>query len=267
MQCQKMHSSVGTGSLAYAVGCKVMDMRTSSRDERKMEDDIRSRKTSLDNIEKSKKLNDSDDIYSDKSFKLQRGSLSHSDEFVSVRESADSAAYDSSVATPCRLACQPVRSVRETPGSESPTESYLDPPSLHFTNLFDDSRDDEDECDVLDDKHSEQCNLRFKDNRMHSFQINNNEDLIIESNGSPSERSSIHKNSEIEIVQTDACEKVSQSSNAGYERAILNGLRISDVPQMQLVDTTASQGVASSEERVSEWLWTLHRIGSSYSPP
>ena len=32
-QCQMMHSSIGTGSLAYVVGSKVMDMRTSSKDE------------------------------------------------------------------------------------------------------------------------------------------------------------------------------------------------------------------------------------------
>ena len=31
-QCQSMHSSIGTGSLAYVVGSKVMDMRISSKD-------------------------------------------------------------------------------------------------------------------------------------------------------------------------------------------------------------------------------------------
>lgn len=48
-QCQTMHSSVGTGSLAYAVGSKVMDMRTSSKDDRKMEAKIERSSTSNDN--------------------------------------------------------------------------------------------------------------------------------------------------------------------------------------------------------------------------
>ncbi|MCH86212.1 small G protein signaling modulator 1-like, partial [Trifolium medium] len=47
-QCQAMHSSVGTGSLAYIVGSKVMDMRTSSKDERKIEAKLE-RSTSNDN--------------------------------------------------------------------------------------------------------------------------------------------------------------------------------------------------------------------------
>ncbi|XVE81009.1 hypothetical protein DITRI_Ditri15bG0028100 [Diplodiscus trichospermus] len=36
-QCQTMHSSIGTGSLAYTVGSKVTDMRTSSKDGGKKE--------------------------------------------------------------------------------------------------------------------------------------------------------------------------------------------------------------------------------------
>ncbi|GKV36308.1 hypothetical protein SLEP1_g44454 [Rubroshorea leprosula] len=44
-----MHSSIGTRSLAYPVGSKVMDMRSSSKDERKRETIVKSRQSSIDN--------------------------------------------------------------------------------------------------------------------------------------------------------------------------------------------------------------------------
>ncbi|GKV36292.1 hypothetical protein SLEP1_g44440 [Rubroshorea leprosula] len=37
-----MHSSIGTGSLAYPVGSKVMDMGPSSKDERQRETIVKS---------------------------------------------------------------------------------------------------------------------------------------------------------------------------------------------------------------------------------
>ncbi|KAF8014098.1 hypothetical protein BT93_H0058 [Corymbia citriodora subsp. variegata] len=47
-QCQVMNSSVGTGSLAYVVGSKVLDIRTSSKDDHGREDKTESRETSVD---------------------------------------------------------------------------------------------------------------------------------------------------------------------------------------------------------------------------
>ncbi|KAF2300311.1 hypothetical protein GH714_011658 [Hevea brasiliensis] len=78
---------------------------------------------------------------------------------------------------------------------------------------------------------------------MHSFQIDNNIDL----------------NSEIEIVRDDDHKPVVGSNNQDYEKEIVNRLRISDAPETPLLNA-ASQGGATSDDRVSEWLWTLHRI-------
>ncbi|KAF2300304.1 hypothetical protein GH714_011573 [Hevea brasiliensis] len=80
---------------------------------------------------------------------------------------------------------------------------------------------------------------------MHSFQIDNNIDL----------------NSEIEIVRDDDHKPVVGSNNQDYEKEIVNRLRISDAPETPLLNA-ASQGGATSDDRVSEWLWTLHRIDS-----
>jgi hypothetical protein len=38
-------------------------------------------------------------------------------------------------------------------------------------------------------------------------------------------------------------------------------LRISDAPEEDLVDGTKSNGFIADKDKVSEWLWTLHRIG------
>ncbi len=37
-QCRKMHSSIGTGSLAYTVGSKLMDVRVASNDKTRTEE-------------------------------------------------------------------------------------------------------------------------------------------------------------------------------------------------------------------------------------
>ncbi|KAK7259845.1 hypothetical protein RIF29_25460 [Crotalaria pallida] len=59
----------------------------------------------------------------------------------------------------------------------------FDFPPLPVTNLFDKIGQDENSGIEHGDKHSAQHKLRFEDDRMHSFQINNNVDLVIESNG------------------------------------------------------------------------------------
>ena len=50
-QCQMMHSSIGTSSFAYVVASKVMDMRTSSKDEAIREAKEESRKASTNHCD------------------------------------------------------------------------------------------------------------------------------------------------------------------------------------------------------------------------
>ncbi|KAK7276691.1 hypothetical protein RIF29_17835 [Crotalaria pallida] len=72
---------------------------------------------------------------------------------------------------------------RVSDGSHYLTDSSFDFPPLPVTNLSDKSGQDENSGIEHGDKHSAQHKLRFEDDRMHSFQINNNVDLVIESNG------------------------------------------------------------------------------------
>lgn len=235
-QCQKMHSSIGTGSLAYAVGSKVMDMRASSKNENRSEAEFEHKIPSNNN--NYNKLDCSSDWSNNFTDVCQRETSSDSAELVSLRESTDSAVYgyDSS----CLI-------TTSSPGRE--TESYFDFPSLPVTNLFERSEEDRNKYGGtgIDNRSSLQSNLRVEDECMHSFQINNNVDLIMESIGSLN-------NPEIKMVHTDA------HLDMGYKSEIINRLRISDIPEMPEVDTTTSDVGILSEDRVSEWLWTLHRI-------
>ncbi|CAK9145391.1 unnamed protein product [Ilex paraguariensis] len=114
--------------------------------------------------------------------------------------------------------------------------------------------------ELHNDRLSAHRKLRFEDKDMHSFQINNNVDLVMESNGSPVNDVSCRRNSEIEIVHPNVLEPISMSNNVEYKTDIVNGLRISDAPETPVMNAFPSQGGTVNEERVSEWLWTLHRI-------
>ncbi|KAK9287652.1 hypothetical protein L1049_016089 [Liquidambar formosana] len=260
-QCQMMHSSIGTGSLAYVVGSKVMDVRTLSKDGRR-EAEVESRQASIDNINKLENYSDWNNSCTDTSYACQRESSSDSADLASVRESTDSAAYDSSclISSSGPYNCGFPEPGREAHGSEYVTETYFDFPPLPVTNLFEKSVEDKQECGGNDEKLSTQRKLRFEDERMHSFQINNNVDLIIESNCSPSGNNTRPINSEIEMVHPHVHEPVLRSNNQEFKREVVNRLRISDVPETPVINATTSQGKPVSEDRVSEWLWTLHRI-------
>ncbi|KAJ9701616.1 hypothetical protein PVL29_006825 [Vitis rotundifolia] len=261
-QCQMMHSSVGTGSLAYVVGSKVMDMRTFSKDDKRREAEVKSEQASSDNTNKLDNYYDWNNNCTDMSFACQRESSSDSVDLVSVRASTDSAAYDSSYLIPTSgpYNCNSPKPGSEEHGSQYVTGTYFDFPAIPVIDLFEKSADEKKEFGMFDDRPSTQHKSRFEDDSMHSFQINNNVDLIMESNGSPSNNISHHINSEIEMVHSDANEPVMRSKDPGYKKEMVNRLRISDVPETPKLNATTSQGGAVSEDRVSEWLWTLHRI-------
>ncbi|XP_031271486.1 small G protein signaling modulator 1-like isoform X1 [Pistacia vera] len=260
-QCQIMHSSIGTGSLAYVVGSKVMDMRTSSKDDGRKEDKVESRQASIDNTNQLENFCDLSNNCTDTSYACKRESSTDSAELVSVWESLDSAAYDSSCFVPTSDPnnCNTPNPGRESNGSQVVTESYFDFPHLPVTNLFETSGNNDEEYGVCEDEPSTQ-QLRFEDDRMHSFQISNNAELIMESNGSPSNNISHPMNSEIEMACSGSHKPELWSKNLDFETEIVNKLRISDVPDTPLMNATTLQGAAVSGDRVSEWLWTLHRI-------
>ena len=134
--------------------------------------------------------------------------------------------------------------------------------------MFQKSSENTKSCKLHDNTLSTEHKLRFEDDRMCSFQINNNVDLIIESNGSPSGNVSLLSDSEIEMVCLDAHESIVVSNNLLNKTEMINRLRISDVPETAMINST-SQHVQASEDRVSKWLWTLHRIVTHaiHTPP
>ncbi|XP_071722329.1 uncharacterized protein [Rutidosis leptorrhynchoides] len=257
-QCRQMHSSIGTGSLAYVVGSRVMDMRTSSKIDEAREAEAKSQQASIDECDKlERECNRSN--CTDSAYDCQRESSCDSTDLVSGR-STDSAAYNSScfINTSGTYDCGSPDKGRETEEPNYLGERYFDFPSLPVTDLFEKGEDHK-QCGMQNDKPYVHHNLIIEDSRMHSFQINNNVDLIMESNGSSSD-SSHPKTPEIEMVCPDVHDRVSLHNTSSYKKEIVNRLRISDVPEMPLVSATTLQGGAASEEKVSEWLWTLHRI-------
>ncbi|XP_056173644.1 uncharacterized protein LOC115679670 [Syzygium oleosum] len=263
-QCQMMNSSVGTGSLAYVVGSKVLDIRTSSKDDHGREDKTESRQTSIDSASRLDNFqhleNDCTDM--SQSQACQRESFVDSADLVSVRDNDVGAAYDTSTllpsAAPYTSGSQEV--VREANGSQSGIQTYFDFPQLPVTNLFEKYDEDREENNEADSKFSTHDMFQTGDDRMHSFRITNNTDLVVEQNGFPSNGVLPPINSEIEMIPPNACGTVSQSQKLASKTQIVSSLKISSIPESPLRCATSSREVNVSEERVSEWLWTLHRI-------
>lgn len=263
-QCQTMHSSIGTGSLAFVVGSKVMDVRTSSKDEGKREAEVQSRQASDVDTNKPDSYTNGNNNCTDTSRAYKRESSSDSGELLSVRGSSIGAAYDSSCFLPAspisvRYKCSSPNPVKETFESNFQAENYFDFPPLPVTDLFEKRKKDKKGCRSFDGGISTRRRLRFGDEHMHSFRISNNADLVVESNHSAPDDILHCSNSESDVC-LDGHNPVSWSENLVYETEMLNRLRISDAPETPPIDAATSQGGTVSEDRVSEWLWTLHRI-------
>ncbi|KAH9606902.1 hypothetical protein KSS87_019736 [Heliosperma pusillum] len=255
-QCQKMHSSIGTGSLAYVVGSKIMDVRTYSKVDGKREAESEEKQASNDN---SNTLNDNYDRNNnctDTTYTLQRDSSSDSSDIVSVRENIDSAAYDSSclMPSPATFNFSSMKFRGQPPETGYPVDDYFDFPPLPVTDLFERS-DDDGNCT--------QRKMRIDDERMHSVHLFNNEELMVASNGSPTDSLRHSASSEIEMTNSqseETHEQILHRDIQKYKHKVIDRLRISDVPEAaELYSSNGPRG-ESSEDKVSEWLWTLHRI-------
>ncbi|KAJ0259275.1 Ypt/Rab-GAP domain of gyp1p superfamily protein [Hirschfeldia incana] len=218
-QCQTMHSSVGTGSLAYVVGSKVMDMRKSYRDEAvkvATTDENREEASVDDNANTEDHQSDwSNNGGADTSHGHRRGSSSESVDLASGRESPESVVYNTSSFV----------SASSPYGFPSP-DGYFDFPSLPVTDLFGRNSLDQIEVSTPDKDASLHRELRSSaDEGTNRFRV----------------RERQRSTSEIEELRPES----------------VDGLRISDVASVK----ETPYGVGNvTEERVSEWLWTLHRI-------
>ncbi|XP_022857988.1 small G protein signaling modulator 1-like isoform X2 [Olea europaea var. sylvestris] len=260
-QCQLMHSSIGTGSLSYVVGSKVMDMRMSFKDDGIREDEDQSRHNSeahANKIDNNNCVLDSN--CTQKSHTCRRESSGDSNDLVSVRASKEGA-YDCSGLVPSSGSYNCKSSAElEADGLQYVTESYLDFPPLSVTDLFEKSDKNKKEHRLRNDRHSTRRKLKFGDEHIHSFQIDSNADLVVESNGTQSNEDTSPPHSESERIYPDVDESLSPPNNLEFESEMLKMLRISDAPEIPANNTITSRGGAASGDRVSEWLWTLHQI-------
>ncbi|XP_056695228.1 uncharacterized protein [Spinacia oleracea] len=264
-QCQKMHSSIGTGSLAYVVGSKIMDVRAYSKDNVRREAESEERQASGDDTNKLNAYSDRNNNCTDTTYTHQRESSSDSSDVASVRESIDSAAYDSSclIPSPLEFNCSSLRPRSQTHESQFPVDEYFDFPALPVTDLFEKSDESDQANESHDDGHSTQWKISVGNGSMHSFQIDNNDELVIESNGSLSNSVRQSSGSEIEMAGGHCDtphEHVMRQDIQKYKSKVLNKLRISDVPEAAELYSSNCQETEPSEDKVSEWLWTLHRI-------
>lgn len=261
-QCQKMHSSIGTGALAYVVGSKVMDMRTSSRGDGRRETEVENAQAFSVDTNKLASNSDRDYNFTNTSNAYQGEIFSDPGDLVSVRRSTDGAACDSfsSLPTPGPYSCSSPILDSEAHGSEYVTGNDFDFPPLPVTDLFEKNSKNKKLFRSHDSRYTRR-KLRYGDERMHSFSIKNNADLVIESNVTQSYDSLHSLNSEIEIVCPDVTDSISRSKKVENKMEIYDRIRISDAPETADTNVTTTEGGALSEERVSEWLWTLHRIG------
>lgn len=256
-----MHSSIGTGSLAYVVGSKVMDMRMSSKEDGRRDAEVQSGRISEASTNKKDDNCVLDSNCTDKSYTCRKESSSDYGDLVCVRGSTMGGANDSSgflpSPDPCNCSSPTAHGTHE---SNYVSESYLDFPTLPVTDLFEENNKDRKVLRLHEDKCSTRRKLRYEDEHMHSFQINNNADLIVESKSFSCNDVSLYANSEGETIRPHMDESP-RSNNLEYD-AEMHKIRISDAPEAPVKYATTAQGESASEDRVSEWLWTLHRIGN-----
>ncbi|XP_073026030.1 rab GTPase-activating protein 22-like isoform X1 [Primulina eburnea] len=260
-QCQLMHSSIGTGSLAYVIGSKVMDMRASSKDEGRRDAEVQIGRISEASANKKDSNGFLDSRSRDKSYSCCKESSSDSGDLASMRGSTMGCAYDSSglLPSPDPCNCSP-QCVYKTPGSKYGDESYLDFPALPLTNLFEKNKNDRKGPGLCEESCSSRRKLTYEDEYMHSFQISNNADLVVETDVFPASDVSLFSGDKRESSHIDLHKSFSRSNNSEYDREMVDSLRISDAPETPITNVTTPQALAASEDRVSEWLWTLHRI-------
>lgn len=196
-QCQAIHSSIGTGELAYVVGSRVMDMRTTSKEHSPSPEPASTNPTRSSYRTSTSYNNNS---YTATSRAHKRKSYGNSSDFprYDTEPRYDEHRYD--------------EPKYDEPRYDAEDSYGFD--SLPVANLFWDNHEGNEE-------------------NMHSFEINDNIDLVMEADRKRESETWINK--------------VAPEYNTGRDGDVFGG--------------PVSNGFGSDGDRVSEWLWTLHRIG------
>lgn len=285
-QCQMMHSSIGTGSLAYTVGSKVMDVRIMSKDSAKKEAKVgveRITQEARSKLESSRCMWNSGRIEASVAYENDRQSSTDSTEFGSARENPIYTTLNSSYGMSSAGLDSGV-------GSESEIEhdgtldrqSSFDFPYLPVTNLFERS-------ETVEIVGSEAISPRQQivENTDHNSKGNGNkgrdsllEDAIhilendsktatsnVESAGKNHidylEDTNYRKKDKFTLAKALVQEQVPGIDGLEHQPDPFGRMKISDAPELgdsPLMNPVVALGVNVNEDRVADWLWTLHRI-------
>ncbi|XP_057546455.1 uncharacterized protein LOC130825312 isoform X1 [Amaranthus tricolor] len=243
IQCQRMYSSVGTGSLAYVIGSKIMDVNAYSKDDMNREAKSEEKKDFRDSSNKF------DDYYN-------RNNKCTDTTYTQRESSSDS--YSDDVPGPEKL-----NSGSLIPRGQAHESQFFVESALPVTNLFEKSEESDEANESQDDGRSTKWKFRVSYERTRSFHFDNSNELNILSNGSRSETLRHSISSEIKVAD-GSCdgpqEQVLQQDFPMYRNNVLNKLRRCDVAERTKLYSSHHLGGESSEDKVLEWFWTLHRI-------
>ncbi|KAJ7531514.1 hypothetical protein O6H91_14G046900 [Diphasiastrum complanatum] len=222
--CQRMHASIGSGSLAYTVGSKVMDVRIMSKDSAKKEAKLWTEtvnsvaKTHLENLHEEKaeqvtEFSRFQDVSTDKSVE---GSVGYFQEFSSTPDSNDTAEttmQDSAMAA----------GEREVPSAQVMTNSSS-------------------------------SNLNSQESRDHISGLAANAvvNLGVEGSKIMSDTEKSGHNTDQDKHHDSVANKPTLGQQLIAEASALKGAVTANY--------VSSKDVNANEERIAEWLWTLHRI-------
>lgn len=207
-----MHSTVGTGALAFVIGSRVMDARTLPRDNNATDKkETTHNQFNSDNRDEKEGHPHVDNI--------------HANSYLNHRESSsDSVTRDLSNNARSSDVCNCFQGKNEMEVEESyfSNENLFDFQSIPFTNLFEKITPDEKKCNL----HSHRSSLDYRHNEsLNTFQNNNDIDL---------------------------------QENWNYRSEDDIPRKVSDVQDEE--EATTSNTYISGDS-VSQWLWTLHKIG------
>ncbi|KAJ7531511.1 hypothetical protein O6H91_14G046900 [Diphasiastrum complanatum] len=249
--CQRMHASIGSGSLAYTVGSKVMDVRIMSKDSAKKEAKLWTEtvnsvaKTHLENLHEEKaeqvtEFSRFQDVSTDKSVE---GSVGYFQEFSSTPDSNGTFSKEESITS-----FNAVYSLNST-GLDSDEAS--------------DSGSSEGETDGLCLEQSADY-LRLPVRTLFpNFVVDTAETTMQDSAMAAGERevpsAQIMSDTEKSGHNTDQDKHHDSVAN----KPTLGQQLIAEASALKGAVTAnyvSSKDVNANEERIAEWLWTLHRI-------
>lgn len=285
VQCQMMHSSIGTGSLAYTVGSKVMDVRIMSKDSAKKEAKLgveRITQEARSKLESSRGMWNSGRIEASAAYDNDRQSSTDSTDFGSARENPNyaslnsshgmsSAGLDSGMGSECEI---------DYDGTFDGQTSF-DFPYLPVTNLFEGRETVEivgSEAISTNHQTVENTDYNSKRNRnkgrdslledaIHILEndrtTTSNVELVGKNHIDYLEETNDRKKEKFTLGKALVQEQVSGINGSEYQSETFGRMKISDAPELgdsPLINPVVALGVNVNEERVADWLWTLHRI-------